>query len=208
MTSLEINEEFYNNSNNFAGLINVNELLKISGISSIKLPDFFANDEDKELKDKGVLEPLKWNDPNLIHQIRKRYNKNNKEVLIDEILPLINNRRFFNFILKEQIPFSSKKDGILADRFCATLLELGKRKGLRKAGNPQGGQNYINKSNAFAKEIGPLLDRIDEEGYTSYQKKAMYLNKKDISAILGGKWSPSSVRGVWMRWKKIAHLKS
>lgn len=178
-------------------------------VSSIPLPKIIAlpivrvDEEDELLSNKNELIPLQCNDPDLISLIEKRYNKYNEKVIIDKILPLVDNDAFFNLITLQQIPFSSKNDTELADRYCYALLELGKKRGLRKAGNPNGGQNYINKANAFAKEIGPMLDKIDEEGHTSYNKKAAYLNKRDIKAIRGGKWEASSVRGVWVRWKKL-----
>jgi len=149
--------------------------------------------------------PLSWDDPNLISQMKTRYKESGKKVIINKVLPLIDKSEFYGLVVKECIPFSSKEDPNLANKYCNALLELGKLKGLRKAGNPRGGQNYIDKANEFAKQIGPILDQIDKEGYNSYNKKADYLNGKKVKAILGGQWRASSVRGVWKRWQQISN---
>ena len=131
-------------------------------------------------------EPIKHDDPNFLSLLKESFNKDGKKVKINKIFPLLDNPEFLKLIIKEEIPFSSIEDEELANKISDGLLKLTKTKGFLKGGNPKGGQNYIDKSNEFAREIGPILDKIDEDGYTSLKKKASYLNNKNIKIKVCG----------------------
>lgn len=63
---------------------------------------------------------------------------------------------------------------------------------------------YSNKSEEFAKKIGPILEEMTEEGFITYQAKADELNKRQIKTFRGNlNWNPSSVLNIERKYDKI-----
>jgi len=142
--------------------------------------------------------------PDIIEQISNEYFINNKEIIsFTEIRPLIGNKEFIDLIVKAKINFTAKTNKDIAEAYCDTLLYLSDKKALGRVGNHKAGKNTIEPANKFAKEIGPILDELESEGFKTLQSKADELNAKKIKTLRDKNWNSSTVKRTWERWQAL-----
>ena len=139
----------------------------------------------------------------IIEQIKKEYQETKKEIVLDDIMPLMNNIDFIDLIVEKKIPFKSLLNNRFSESLSRTLLYLSNKKGLGKGGNPYVGETAAKQADTFALKMGRILDELEKLGFSSLKKKADELNSRNIKTHRGKDWTKTAVSRIVNRWKII-----
>lgn len=145
------------------------------------------------------LQYLKSKSPDIIDQIKKEYQETKSKILIDDIMPLVDNLEFIDLVVEKKIPFKSLLNNRFSESLCTTLLYLSNKKGLGKGGNPYIGEKVSKLADEFALRIAKTFDELDSQGFDSLKKKADELNSRGIKTHRNSEWTKTAVSRVIKR---------
>lgn len=152
---------------------------------------------------RGKLPYLNSNSPDIVEQIKAEYKENKSVIILDDIMPLVDNLSFIDLIVEKKIPFKSILNKRFSESLSTTLLYLSNKKSLGKGGNPYVGQKASNLADKFAVEMGPIIDDLNENGFNSLKEKADELNKRKIQTHRGSVWTKTAISRVSKRWDDL-----
>lgn len=141
------------------------------------------------------------------YTIAKKYVKDGKPIIFDSIIPIINNPDFIELFLNNKVEFTSVLDPELSRIWLESLDHIINIKGLKPTGNSKAGLNTMVPANNFAKKIGPILDDLEKDGFTTLQEKADELNSRGIKTLRHKEWGTTTVRRTQIRWKSLNEKK-
>lgn len=113
------------------------------------------------------------------------------------------------FLLQLMANIAEFEGAQISERTTAALAAA-KRRGT-KLGTPdpaaaakKAGIAVANDANAYARDVGPVLDQLEHYGCETLQQLADGLEARGIKTARGGDtWSLSSVRNTRLRWRKL-----
>lgn len=144
------------------------------------------------------------NSPTLINEITEEILENSKDILVfNDVVPLINNLEFIDFIVNQRVHFTSIKNPEIAQPFSDTLLYFSSRLDEKVGGNRLAGKRNKLEADKFALKIGPMLDELDGKGYHSFGSKATQLNEKKVKTLRGKNWTRNAVKMTLERWQSL-----
>ncbi len=162
--------------------------------------------EIDEIEGKNELSYLKSNSPDIVEQIKKEYQQNKKEIILDDIMPLMDNFEFIDLIVEKRIPFKSLINKRFSEVLSKTLLYLSNKKSLGKGGNPYVGKTVAKLADNFAEKMSQTIEELDELGFNSLKEKADELNSRNIKTHRGKDWTKTAVSRVIKRLQKDKSL--
>lgn len=127
----------------------------------------------------------------------------NGHLIFDDIDSVLENRECVNFLLDNKIPFSSKDNRELSTKISNIFSYISETRSFKKAGNPNVGTQIKSKAIEFAKQFGPIINEIEEEGYGTFQEKADELNRRGYRTTRDKLWEGTTVRRTQLRFLNL-----
>ncbi|GFZ79704.1 hypothetical protein GCM10011531_07020 [Aquaticitalea lipolytica] len=141
--------------------------------------------------------------PEVIHLVASNWIDNRNTIQFTSIYPVLENKELLDLITELKIPFLSQKEPHLSKLVCSAINHVSSNKESLNHGNPNIGTQISNTADDFAKQIGPVIDKMTESGIKSSRNLAKELNKKRIKTLRGKKWSHTSVLRTHKRWLEL-----
>lgn len=147
---------------------------------------------------------LDANSEDILDEIRHQFITNECDVIVfNDVLDLLDKTDVIDFILENNLSFTSVINSKYAESFSKTLSHLSYRFKEKLGGNREAGKMNKKIADAFATEIGPSLDRMHENGLVTLSSKADFLNENNIKTSRGKDWTRNTVKVTYERWQKL-----
>ncbi|MFL1013242.1 hypothetical protein [Flavisericum labens] len=169
--------------------------LNRNGVSEVSKKDkiFEFNKED-------IINP---EDLDAVNQTALYWINHKKPVQFSSVYTLLENKKLLRLISELKIDFLCENEPFLSERISSAIRYTSKTRDEINRGNPNFGKQVSSVADDFAKEVGPIIHKMDIDGIKSIKDKTQELNRRKIKTIRGKTWYGSTVSRTYKRWQKL-----